>query len=156
MVGAGEAVLNRHQQAPVETALRMVYGMGLDDLFSRVQRPHYMAKGGRPNWGGHPPLSGGIAQAVGAIQGAYPELRVTATTDHSYRTSTGNVSDHSKGWAADVAASPGVMFMASRVDQDVGAWRSRSSRASTIRTSRSTTAATSAPGSSAPRRGQST
>jgi hypothetical protein len=114
VVGAGEAVLNRHQQAPVENALRMVYGMGLDDLFSRVQRPHYMAKGGRPNWGGHPPLSGGIAQAVGAIQGAYPELRVTATTDHSYRTSTGNVSDHSKGWAADVAASPGVMFMASR------------------------------------------
>jgi hypothetical protein len=47
MVGAGEAVLNRHQQAPVETALRMVYGMGLDDLFSRVQRPHYMAAGGK-------------------------------------------------------------------------------------------------------------
>lgn len=47
VVGRGEAVLNRHQQAPVESALQMVYGMGLDDLFGQIQRPHYMAKGGK-------------------------------------------------------------------------------------------------------------
>jgi hypothetical protein len=47
VVGRGEAVLNRYQQAPVEMALRNTYGMGLDDLFAQVQRPHYMAKGGR-------------------------------------------------------------------------------------------------------------
>lgn len=46
MLGVGEAVLNRHQQAPVEAALRSTYGMGLNDLFARVQRPHYMASGG--------------------------------------------------------------------------------------------------------------
>jgi acid phosphatase family membrane protein YuiD len=43
MVGAGEAVLNRHQQGVVEGLL----GNGfLDKLFSNVTRPHYMASGG--------------------------------------------------------------------------------------------------------------
>ncbi len=46
LLGVGEAVLNRHQQAPVEAALRNTYGMGLDDLFAKIQRPHYMASGG--------------------------------------------------------------------------------------------------------------
>lgn len=48
VVGRGEAVLNRHQQKPVEAALRATFGVGLDDLFARIQRPHYMAKGGYP------------------------------------------------------------------------------------------------------------
>ena len=43
MLGVGEAVLNRHQQAVVEGLL----GEGfLDSLFANVQRPHYLAKGG--------------------------------------------------------------------------------------------------------------
>ena len=43
MLAPGEAVLNRHQQAVIEGYL----GDGfLDRLFARVQRPHYMAKGG--------------------------------------------------------------------------------------------------------------
>jgi len=43
MLGVGEAVLNRHQQAVVEGLL----GHGfLDKLFSRVRTPHYMAQGG--------------------------------------------------------------------------------------------------------------
>jgi hypothetical protein len=43
LLGAGEAVLNRHQQGVVEGML----GQGfLDRLFARVQTPHYMAKGG--------------------------------------------------------------------------------------------------------------
>jgi hypothetical protein len=46
MVGAGEAVLNRHQQGPVELALNSTFGIGLDDLFEKIDRPHYMAKGG--------------------------------------------------------------------------------------------------------------
>ena len=46
VVGRGEAVLNRHQQAVVEPALQAVYGGGLGDLFNSVQTPHYMAKGG--------------------------------------------------------------------------------------------------------------
>jgi len=46
VVGAGEAILNYHQQAPVETALQHTFGMGLGDLFSNVTTPHYMATGG--------------------------------------------------------------------------------------------------------------
>lgn len=47
LLGAGEAVLNRHQQIPVESALRAQYGIGLDELFQRERRPHYLASGGR-------------------------------------------------------------------------------------------------------------
>jgi 3D (Asp-Asp-Asp) domain-containing protein len=46
VVGRGEAVLNRHQQGPVQHALQATYGMSLGDLFSRIKRPHYMAGGG--------------------------------------------------------------------------------------------------------------
>lgn len=46
MVGRGEAILNRHQQGPVDTALRRTYGFGLGGLFARERRPHYMAAGG--------------------------------------------------------------------------------------------------------------
>jgi hypothetical protein len=46
MAAPGEAILNRHQQAPVNAALEAVYGFNLDGLFARVQTPHYMAKGG--------------------------------------------------------------------------------------------------------------
>jgi hypothetical protein len=43
MLGAGEAVLNRHQQGVVEGCS----GQGfLDRLFSKVRTPHYMARGG--------------------------------------------------------------------------------------------------------------
>lgn len=46
MAAPGEAILNRHQQKPVEHALRSTYGIGLHELFSRERRPHYMAQGG--------------------------------------------------------------------------------------------------------------
>jgi len=46
MLGLGEAVLNHHQQQPVDAALRATYGWGLDDLFARERRPHYLASGG--------------------------------------------------------------------------------------------------------------
>jgi 3D (Asp-Asp-Asp) domain-containing protein len=46
MVGRGEAILNRHQQGPVNAALQATYGMSLGGLFSSVTRPHYMAAGG--------------------------------------------------------------------------------------------------------------
>ena len=42
----GEAVLNRHQVPMVDEALAQAGYGGLDDLFARVQRPHYMARGG--------------------------------------------------------------------------------------------------------------
>lgn len=46
MAAPGEAILNRHQQRPVENALRQTYGFGLDQLFQKENRPHYMAHGG--------------------------------------------------------------------------------------------------------------
>lgn len=45
-LGRGEAVINRHQQVPIERALFATYGYGLDELFRREQRPHYLASGG--------------------------------------------------------------------------------------------------------------
>jgi hypothetical protein len=44
VVGAGEAVLNRHQQAVIEGFMG---GGFLDKLFATVRTPHYMAQGGR-------------------------------------------------------------------------------------------------------------
>ena len=46
LLAPGEAVLNRHQQRYVNQALEMVYGMDLPTLFSKVDRPHGMEKGG--------------------------------------------------------------------------------------------------------------
>ncbi len=48
MAAPGEAVINRHQIPFVDTALRAsgIMDGGLQELFSRVQTPHYMAGGG--------------------------------------------------------------------------------------------------------------
>jgi murein DD-endopeptidase MepM/ murein hydrolase activator NlpD len=48
MAAPDEAFLTRHQQKPVEVALRSTFGFGLKDLFAREQKPHYMARGGYP------------------------------------------------------------------------------------------------------------
>jgi hypothetical protein len=55
VLGRGEAVLNRHQQAPVNAALQMAYGTDLGGLFSSMTKPHYMASGG---YAGFFPASG--------------------------------------------------------------------------------------------------
>lgn len=46
MAAPGEAILNKHQQDWVNTALANTYGFGLDRLFQVERRPHYMARGG--------------------------------------------------------------------------------------------------------------
>lgn len=73
MLGVGEAVLNRHQQGPVEYALQSTFGMTLDDLFSQIDRPHYMARGGMVagRFGGDMPgmAKGGIVQLGRRLQG---------------------------------------------------------------------------------------
>lgn len=74
MAAPGEAILNRHQQAPVEHALRSTYGFGLSGLFQKEQTPHYMAKGGlvEPHMVGAEPLrsagQGAIHEAYGAAK----------------------------------------------------------------------------------------
>lgn len=46
MAAPGEAVLNRHQQKFVNSALQQTYGTNLPGLFSKVKTPHAMAQGG--------------------------------------------------------------------------------------------------------------
>ncbi|MEO0858811.1 MAG: hypothetical protein AAFY55_18370, partial [Bacteroidota bacterium] len=48
MLGKGEAVINRHQQAYVQRALVNEYGFGLQGLFDKVDTPHYLTTGGSP------------------------------------------------------------------------------------------------------------
>lgn len=69
MAAPGEAILNRHQQGPVEAALRATYGFGLGELFRREQRPHYMAKGGHVDVQ-HFGIGGVVEDAIGAVGGA--------------------------------------------------------------------------------------
>jgi hypothetical protein len=58
-------------------------------------------------WGGHPALQGAITNYVSKAVGA--GLSVGATTDHNYLTTTGKVSNHSLGIAADVSGTPEAM-----------------------------------------------
>jgi hypothetical protein len=71
MAAPGEAVLNRHQQGPVNTALEATYGFNLDGLFHRIQTPHYMASGGEVKVSGPGALArighGALAKAVSAV-----------------------------------------------------------------------------------------
>lgn len=75
MAAPGEAVLNRHQQVPVEMALRAQYGIGLNDLFSRVSTPHYMAQGGKVP---RVVVSGPASPLHDLVQGGLDKERKTA------------------------------------------------------------------------------
>lgn len=92
LLAPGEAVLNRHQQGPVEYAMQNTFGVGLDELFASEQRPHnQMAKGGRlrryargrqghataygPPWGG---IEGGGQTASGIDLHSNPPLLILA------------------------------------------------------------------------------
>jgi hypothetical protein len=100
MLAPGEAVLNRHQQTIIEALL----GDGfLDQLFARIDTPHYFARGGL--MGANPGL--GPYAALGSRYG----LSVTSGRRPGSITSSGNVSLHSSGNAIDVnAGSPGSML----------------------------------------------
>lgn len=75
MAAPGEAILNRHQQAPVNAALMATYGMNLPQLFNQVSTPHYMARGGYARQGRHPSASSLIDKLPGAgTMGAVGEL----------------------------------------------------------------------------------
>lgn len=105
VLGRGEAVLNWAHQKLVEPALRAYYGIGLGDMFNRTSALH----AGMGRVGGY--AGGGYTGPAGSGEGFTPianfakqkfNLTMTAgRTDHSYLTSSGNVSDHSKGLAGD-------------------------------------------------------
>jgi hypothetical protein len=68
MAAPGEAILNRHQQGPVNAGLAAI-GIrgGLPELFQKVQTPHYMAGGGMIQSFG---LGGAVKGVVGKGLGA--------------------------------------------------------------------------------------
>lgn len=75
LAAPGEAILNRHQQAPVNAALMQTFGISLDQLFSKITRPHYMAKGGILSKLGSVVGGGQIGRiSGGALAGAHQGL----------------------------------------------------------------------------------
>lgn len=108
MAAPGEAILNRHQQPIVESALANTYGIGLNDIFERIRTPHYMAKGGKVRKYARGGLHPGIARAVSSVLGHFPGLQVTSTTGGGHARG----SYHYKGEAADISGSSGLMFKA--------------------------------------------
>jgi hypothetical protein len=71
MLGRGEAVLNRHQQRVVESALLEKYGWGLDWLFKQVRRPHFLAGGGFAGIGPDRAAMVAAARPVGYASGGF-------------------------------------------------------------------------------------
>ncbi|MDQ3934163.1 MAG: 3D domain-containing protein [Actinomycetota bacterium] len=107
VLGRGEAVLNRHQQVPVEAAMRTVWGIGLADLFRREQTPHHMAKGGFAGVD----LRGADRDLAGYAKAAQRfGLVVSSGLRGGSITSSGNRSYHASGDALDLAGSGSAML----------------------------------------------
>lgn len=118
MLGRGEAVLNRHQQPYVDAALRAVGEPGgLSGLFARVNRPHYMARGGSVS--GDTDVVPGLLSALGKmsadtkrgiyIQSGRRSLSEQAALYARYKAGKGNLAappnanaPHVLGIAADI------------------------------------------------------
>lgn len=127
MAAPGEGILNRHQMPIVDAALRMsgMMGGGLDQLWSQVSTPHYMASGGRVNFNGHPGnVATSVINLIKKVRSQFPGMVVTSTTDHSRLTTSGNVSDHTTGHAVDLADTPENMLRASQWIKSSGLYKS--------------------------------
>ncbi len=108
MVGRGEGVINWAHQKFIEPALHAMYGFGLQDLFKRTGGYHAgghddmgmpgFAEGGFTGpWG-----SGAAFNAISNFAKSKFGLSMTSgKTNHSVTTKSGNISDHSRGWAGD-------------------------------------------------------
>lgn len=122
MAAPGEGILNRHQMPVVDWALRASGAMqgGLNQLWSQISTPHYMAKGGAVNLYGHPGNIGGpLRSLIGLMEGKFPGLSVTATTDGTHVPG----SYHYKGEAVDMAGSAGLMRAASEYVKSSGLYK---------------------------------
>lgn len=129
--GDGEAVLAVPHQPIVDRALgfasRFMGGpSNLDEMFGRVKGyVGAFAKGGRvgANFGGHPAnVNPFVRSLIALMQGRFP-LSVTSTTDHSLRTTSGNLSDHPGGNAVDLSGSIPVMLRAAEYIKSSGLYR---------------------------------
>lgn len=103
LLGRGEAVLNWAHQRLIEPALRSFYGVGLQEFFRRTKGLHAGESLGYAGGGFVGPAGTG-AGFIPIANFAASRFGLTMTagrTDHSYYTSSGNVSDHAKGLAGD-------------------------------------------------------
>ena len=106
ILGRGEAVLNYAQQQYVEPALHHFYGHGLQDTFRRVRGYHAGGPGMGFAGGGYtgPGHSGeGFTPVWNMAKNKFKMTNFTGFDGHSYLTSSGNVSDHSKHAAIDMS-----------------------------------------------------
>lgn len=118
-LGRGEAVLNWAHQKIVNSALWQTYGTTLPDLFKRTSAYHAggpetspgyaVGKPGGDLFDGHPGnVNAGVRRVIETMKRRFP-LVVSSTTDHSLMTTSGNVSDHSRGAAVDLSGAVDVM-----------------------------------------------
>lgn len=101
MAAPGEGILNRHQMPVVDAALRMSGMMqgGLGELWSTIQTPHYMARGGFVQGA----ISRGLSSAAMNFARRLFTLgyNVTSAVRPGAVTSSGNPSQHATGDALD-------------------------------------------------------
>lgn len=95
MAAPGEGILNRHQMPIVDMALRAsgIMGGGLSELWSRVQTPHFMARGGFVQGA----VSSGLTPA--AINLAQRLFKLGYSVTSAYR--AGDPRQHGRGEALD-------------------------------------------------------
>ncbi len=108
VVGRGEGIINWAHQKFIEPALHAMYGFGLQDLFKRVGGYHAgghdeMGMPGFAQGGFTGPFGSGAAfNAISNFAKSKFGLAMTSgKTNHSLMTASGNISDHSRGWAGD-------------------------------------------------------
>jgi hypothetical protein len=125
--GTGDSVYMQAKVEPGEKVfvLNRMASRALDGLQSLNRMFPRFARGGEINWGGHPRnVNSAVKNMLGKLFGRFPALQVTSTTDHSRLTTSGNVSDHTSGAAADVASGDyGYMNRAAEWIKNSGLYR---------------------------------
>lgn len=129
-LGRGEVVLNWGQQMLVNAKMR-----GQDTLNSIMNRVKGWHAGGLGNalgfatgkgaseFDGRPSnVNEHVRKIIELMKSKFP-LVVTSTTDHSYLTTSGNVSDHVAGNAVDLSGTPDVMHRAAEYVKSSGLYR---------------------------------
>lgn len=140
-IGRGEMVFNAFHQRYLQPAVEAYYGHPLQDVFKRIKGEHAgppipgYKLGGIPRFAtgresgaslfdGHPSnVSSALLRVLELLKQRFPEVTVTSTTDHSTRTSTGGISDHTTGSAVDISGSVQLMARIVRYINSSGLWK---------------------------------
>lgn len=104
VVGRGEYMVPPEAMGVMDMRARGRGFAGVNDLFRKVSRKHYMAGGGQA-FHGHAMPHAGVAKAATAILKRFPGLSVTATTDGNHVPG----SYHYSGNAVDLGGDFGIL-----------------------------------------------